>query len=89
MHFNRDCLELLPKEVKQKIFLYFSHKNAEILVDAFWHNRLQLKHIYVPNLSYKVWNELRPSYLESNTYGSGMYIIRKRITVTERMLLLT
>lgn len=89
MYFNKDHLKRLPIEVNQKIFLYLSHRNAEILVDAFWHNKLQLKHIYVPKLSYKVWNELRPSYLESNTYGSGMYIIRKRITVTEKMLLLT
>ena len=79
----------LPYEINWKIFSYLTHNNASILVDAFWTNKLNLKHIYFPCLSLKIWNELRPSYLESNVYGSGMYIIRTKIMVTEKMLLLT
>ena len=40
------------------------------------------------NSPYKIWNELRPSYLESNVYGNKMYIIRTKIMVTDEMLLL-
>lgn len=79
----------LPYEINWKFFSYLTHNNASILVDAFWTNNLNLKHIYFPYLSLKIWNELRPSYLESNVYGSGMYIIRTKLMVSEKMLLLT
>ena len=79
----------MPYEINWKIFSYLTHNNASILADAFWTNKLNLKHIYFPKLSLKIWNELRPSYLESNVYGSGMYIIRTKILITEKMLLLS
>lgn len=82
-------IEKMPSEIKWKIFLFFRHNNANILIKAFWENRLNLRHIYVPKLSRKIWNELRPSRLESNVYGNGMYILRTKILVTEKMLLLT
>lgn len=78
----------MPNEINWKIFLFLTHNNASILVDAFWKNKLKLRHIYFPKLSHKIWNELRPSYLERNVYGSGMYILRTNIRVTEKMLLL-
>lgn len=78
----------IPNEIKWKIFSFLSHQSASILVDAFWKNKLKLRHIYVPKLPYKIWNELRPSYLESNVYGNKMYIIRTKILVTDEMLLL-
>jgi hypothetical protein len=79
----------MPDEINWKIFSFLTHNTASILVDAFWKNKLNLKHIYFPKLSHKVWNELRPSYLESNVYGSGMYIIRTKIRITEKLLLLS
>ena len=82
-------IKQFPNEVKWQIFLFLRHPNANILLDAFWENRLSLRHIYVPKLSRKIWDELRPSRLESNVYGNGMYILRKKILITEKMLLLT
>jgi len=79
----------MPHEIKWKIFSFLTHNTASILVNAFWNNELYLNHIYFPKLSHKVWNELRPSYLESNVYGSGMYIIRTKIRITEKLLILT
>ena len=81
-------IEKMPSEIKWKIFLFLRHDNASILIDAFWRNRLTLRHIYVPKLSRKIWDELRPSRLESNVYGKGMYILRTKILITEKMLLL-
>lgn len=82
-------IKKMPYEVNWKIFSYLTHNNASILVDAFWKNKLNLRHIYFPKLSLKIWNELRPSYLESNVYGSGMYIIRTKMQMMEKILLLT
>ena len=82
-------IKQIPQEIKCKIFYFLRDNNASILIDAFWKNKLSLTHIYVPRLSRKIWDELRPSRLESNVYGDGMYILRKKILVTERMLLLT
>ena len=82
-------IQEMPSEIKWKIFLFFRHNNATILIDAFWRNRLNLRHIYVPKLSKKIWNQLRPSRLESNVYGNAMYILRTKISITEKMLLLT
>lgn len=82
-------IKKMPGDIKWKVFLFLRHPNASILLDAFWENRLSLRHIYVPKLSRKIWNELRPSRLESNVYGNGMYILRKKILITEKMLLLT
>lgn len=82
-------IKTFPDEINWRIFSFLTHNNASILVDAFWKNKLNLKHIYFPKLSLKLWNELRPSYLESNVYGSGMYIIRTKIILTEKILLLS
>jgi|TARA_B110000114_G_scaffold146790_1_gene156342 hypothetical protein len=79
----------LPYEINWNIFSFLSHNNASILIDAFWTDGLNLRHICFPKLSLKIWNELRPSYLESNVYGSGMHIIRTKILIGEKMLLLT
>lgn len=82
-------IKQMPCEIKWKIFFFLRHPNSSILLDAFWESRLHLNHIYVPKLSRKIWDELRPSRLESNVYGNGMYILRKKILITEKMLLLT
>ena len=72
-----------------KIFLFFRDKPAQLIVDAFWRNKLQLRFVPQNSLKSSIWDELRPSVLESNIYGSGMYIVRTRITRMERILLLT
>ena len=81
-------IKQFPNEIKWKIFLFLRHNNANILVNAFCKNKLNLRHIYVPRVSYKIWNELRPSRLESNVYGNEMYIMRNKLLVTEEMILL-
>ncbi len=86
---NVKTIKEMPYEINWKIFSFLRHNHADMLVDAFWKNKLHLRHIYFPELSHKLWNELRPSYLQSNVYGSGIYIIRSRVLVTEKMLLLT
>lgn len=86
---NKQKIKEMPYEINWKIFSYLTHNNASILVDAFWKNKLNLRHIYFPKLSLKIWNELRPSNLESNVYGSGMYIIRTKMQMMEKILLLT
>ena len=86
---NKQKIKEMPYEINWKIFSYLTHNNASILVDAFWKNKLNLRHIYFPKLSLKIWNELRPSNLESNVYGSGMYIIRTKMSMMEKILLLT
>jgi len=80
-------LKKLPDEINWKIFSFFRHKNASILIEAFWLNKLNLKHIYLPKLSHLIWNELSPSHLERNVYGSNMYIIRTKMLQTEKILL--
>lgn len=82
-------IKILPKEIHWKIFSYMRHNNANILIEAFWKRGLNLNHIYFPKLQHKIWNELRPSFLESNVYGNGMYIVRTKMLSTEKMLLLT
>lgn len=82
-------IKTFPDEINWIIFSFLTHDNASILVDAFWKNKMNLRHIYFPKLPLKIWNELRPSYLESNVYGSGMYIIRTKIILTEKLLLLS
>ena len=79
----------LPYELNWKIFSFLTHNNASILVNAFWANKLYLRHICLPKLTLKIWNELRPSNLESNVYGSNMFIVRTKILTTEKILLLT
>lgn len=86
-------MKQMPSEIKWRIFSFLSHQTASIFVDAFRKNKLKLKHIYVPKVPYKIWRELRPLTLESNVYGSKMYIIRyiirTKLMMTEEALLLS
>lgn len=47
---NKQKIKEMPYEINWKIFSYLTHNNASILVDAFWKNKLNLRHIYFPKL---------------------------------------
>ena len=78
----------LPNEIQKKIFYYLRHPNSEILIKAFKKNLLNLTYISQFKTNHQVWFELRPSNIGSNIYGSGMYILRIKIPITEKLLLL-
>ena len=82
-------IEFLPFsiEIKQIIFSYMRNIEAYLLINAHFTNRLFLKHVRKHKTKEFIWNELRPSLLESNIYGSGMYIVRSNINIAERLLL--
>lgn len=78
----------LPIEIQNKIFYYLRHPNSEILIKAFKKNLLNLTYIPQFKIKREIWFELRPSNIGSNVYGSGMYILRNKIPITEKLLLL-
>lgn len=78
----------LPNEIQNKIFYYLRHPTSEILIKAFKKNLLNLTYISQFKTNHRVWFELRPSNIGSNIYGSGMYILRIKIPITEKLLLL-
>tara|TARA_Y100000389_G_C17457772_1_gene519364 strand:+ start:1005 stop:1265 length:261 start_codon:yes stop_codon:yes gene_type:complete len=83
-----EIIEKIPKEIKEKIFLYCRHNNAQLILDAFIKNKLILKYIPKYKSAHHIWYDLRPSRIGSDVYGgNGMYIKRYKIEIMERMLL--
>jgi hypothetical protein len=78
----------LPIEIQHKIFYYLRHPNSEILINAFKKNLLNLTYVSHHKIKREIWLELRPSNIGSNVYGSGMYILRNKIPIIEKLLLL-
>ncbi len=74
-------------EIKQRILTYMQNKEAFILINAHMVNRLNLKHVPKHKTKKFIWYDLRPSLIQSNVYGSGMYIVRSKISMAERLLL--
>tara|TARA_B100001094_G_C17691663_1_gene558304 strand:- start:21 stop:284 length:264 start_codon:yes stop_codon:yes gene_type:complete len=74
-------------EIKQRILTYMQNKEAFILINAHFVNKLVLTHVPKHKTKKYIWHDLRPSILESNVYGTGMYIVRTKISIVEGLLL--
>lgn len=74
-------------EIKQRIFTYMQNKEAFILIHAHMVNRLVLKHVPKHKTTDSIWYYLRPSSIQSSVYGSGMYIVRSKLSIVEKLLL--